>query len=136
MQSLFTSEELVLEYPTIYGISSGLKPIRLAYELSKHPDLQVLATNDCSTYDGKSSHQCFEITYLEENYGCLLIKNKGFEGFFFKRFKNIDFLLCSLDDNFINAKLINIISKLQGITICFALDHPNQKEILNFTQLL
>ena len=136
MHSLFTTDELVLDYPIIYGISSALKPIKLAYLLSNSSDIQVFAIDDRKTYDSKSEHQSFELTYLEDGFKCLLIKNKGTTDFFYKRYKKIDFLLCSLSDEFINADLINIIAKHQGISICFALDVPNQKEILNFTQLL
>lgn len=136
MHSLFTSDELILEFPTIYGISSALKPIKLAYLLGKCSDIEIVAMNDCKSYDNKSEHQCFELTYLDDDYKCLLIKNKGTSEFFYRRYKKFDFLLCSLNDELINADLINIIAKHQGITICFALEQPNQKEILNFTQLL
>ena len=136
MQSLFTTDELELDYPTIYGVSSALKPVKLAYLLSKCVDLEVVAVDDLKSYDQKSIHQAFQITYLDDGFMFLLIKNKGTEAFFFKRYKNIDYLLCSLDDNNINDDLINIIAKQQGISICFALEQPNQKEILNFSQLL
>jgi len=136
LQSLFTTDELELDYPTIYGVSSALKPVKLAYLLSKCVDLEVVAVDDLKSYDQKSIHQAFQITYLDAGFMFLLIKNKGTEAFFFKRYKNIDYLLCSLDDNNINDDLINIIAKQQGISICFALEQPNQKEILNFSQLL
>ncbi len=136
MQSLFSTDELALEYPIIYGVSCALKPVKLAYYLSKCVDIEVVAVNDITSYDGKSLHQAFQITYLDDGFKCLLIKNKGSQAFFYKRYKNIDFLLCSLDDDNINDDLINIIGKQQGISICFALEEPNQREILNFSQLL
>ena len=136
MHSLFTSAELELDFPEIYGISSADKPIRIGYKLSLNPFIDVQFIDTISNYDETSEHATFLITYLDDGSECLLIKNKGSAGFFYKRFKNIDYLLCSTTEESLKEEIIQIVSKLTGVSICFALEEPNQDEILNFSQLL
>jgi hypothetical protein len=136
MHTLFTTEELTLDVPEIYGISSALKTVKLGYYLLKNPYLGVERIEDISNYDKTSMHAAYEIIFLDDNYKCLLIKNRGTNSFFFNAYKNIDYLLCSLNEEEINNEIIEIVSKLHGVSICFALKKPNQNEILNFSQLL
>ena len=136
MQSLFTSDELELSYPTIHGIVSANRPLRMGYELSQHPYFDVELYKEVSNYNKDSKHICYLITYLEDDSRCLLVKNKGADDFFYKKYKQVDYLVCAMDEEEISEEIIEIIRKLTGISICFALDNPNQKEILNFTQLL
>lgn len=135
MHSLFTAAESVLEYPTIYGISTSLRHIKLAYTLSKHPELEVEFAEDIPDFYKESLHAAYLLTFLDDQTRCLLIKNKGSENYFYSKYKKADYLLCSLSDDEINIEIIQILSKLSGISICFALDIPNQKEIQNFSQL-
>jgi hypothetical protein len=135
MQSLFTSDELELSYPIIHGIVSANRAVRMGFVLSEHPDFDVELYNDILDYDKESLHVSYLIRYLEDNTKCLLVKNKGSNGLFYKKYKQIDYLVCAMDEEDINLEIIEIIRKLMGISICFALDNPNQKEILNFTQL-
>ena len=136
MQSLFTSDELQLSYPIIHGVVSGNRPVRMGFVLSEHPDFDVELYNDVSDYDKESIHVSYLIRYLEDDTKCLLIKNKGTNGLFYKKYKQVDYLICAINEEEISVEIIEIIRKLTGISICFALDNPNQKEILNFTQLL
>ncbi len=135
-QSLFTADELVLEYPEITGLVTPLKTIKLGYILRNHPDIDAVAADDIQTFDKKSVHFCYRLTFLDDASMYLLIKNKGDLGFFYPRFRKADYLLCSVSEDEINKDLISTIRNLNDITVCFALDKPNQKEILNFTQLL
>lgn len=135
-QSLFTVDNFILEYPEIVGVVTPLRSIKLGVILSKHPDMDVVAVDDVQTFDKKSQHCSYRLTFLDDSSDCLLIKNKGDFGYFFSRFKKADYLLCSLSDDVINKDLISRIRNLNDISLCFALDKPNQKEILNFTQLL
>ena len=135
-QSLFTSDELVLEYPEIMGLVTPLRTIKLGYILRNHPDIDAVAVDDIQTFDKKSIHFCYSLTFLDDDSMYLLIKNKGDLGFFYPRFRKADYLLCSVSEDEINKDLISTIRNLNDITVCFALDKPNQKEILNFTQLL
>ncbi|MBT8327546.1 MAG: hypothetical protein KJP21_07470 [Bacteroidia bacterium] len=136
MHSLFTSEELELDFPKIFGVSSADKPIKMGYNLSLNPFIDVQFIDTISNFDETSEHAAFLITYLDDDYNCLLIKNKGSSGFFYKRFKNIDYLLCSTTEEELKEEIIEILSKLNSVSICFALDEPNQDEILNFSKLL
>lgn len=136
MHTLFTSEELELDFPEIVGVSSADKPIRIGYQLSLSPFIDVQYIDTIWNYDETSEHAAFLITYLDDGYECLLIKNKGSSGFFYKRFKNIDYLLCSTTEENLKEEIIQIVSKLTSVSICFALEEPNQDEILNFSQLL
>ena len=63
------------------------------------------------------------------------MKNKGTKELFYPKYKQVDYLVCSIDESEIKSEIIQIISKLRGISICFALEEPNQKQILNFTSL-
>ncbi len=136
MQSLFTIEELALEVPPIFGISSALKETKLAYFLLSNPDLSVKRVDDVQNYDKTSYHAIYRMTFLDDDYTCFLIKNRGSDGYFYKSYKNIDYLLCSASEEEINNEIIEIVSELRGVSICFALKEPNQNEILNFSQLL
>lgn len=135
MYSLFTSKELVLKYPKIYGIATSLRVLRMGFVLSCHPDLDVYAVEDVPTYDAESVHGAFHVTFLDDHSKVLCIKNKGTNGYFYPKYKRIDYLICSLEEEEINQELIKILAKLKGISLCFALDNPNKKEIVNFSQL-
>jgi hypothetical protein len=75
------------------------------------------------------------ITLLDDESKCLLIKNRGSSSLFYPKYNNAEYLLCSLNENEINPEIIEIFSKLPDISLCFALENPNQKQILNFIQL-
>ncbi len=136
MHSLFTADELTLEYPIIYGISSGVKPVRLGYALNSCSSISVFSIDDILNYSKESAHVCYEITHLDDSRKSLIIKNKGTNGFFYKKYRSIDYLLCSCDEEEIAKEIINIVGKLREVSVCFALNQPSQKEILNFSQLL
>lgn len=135
MQSLFTTEELVLKYPRIYGIATSLRHIKFGYWLSIHPDIALQYEADILDYNQESSHAAYHFTYLEDHTSCLLIKNKGSKNYFYPKYKKVDYLICAINEEEINSEIVQIVSKITGISICFALDNPNPKEIINFTQL-
>ncbi|PCJ66821.1 MAG: hypothetical protein COA58_05015 [Bacteroidetes bacterium] len=135
MQSLFTAEELELSYPIIHGVVSSSHPVTLGFVLSQHPDFDVELYDDVVNYSKDSLHVAYRIKYLEDDTKCLLIKNKGTKELLYKKYKQVDYLICAMNEEEINTEIIEIIRKLSGIMICFALDNPNQKEILNFMQL-
>ena len=135
MPSLFASGEFILEYPTIHGIASNQRLSSFAHSLSKHPDLDIECFDDLLDYDKKSYHLNYVITLLDDKSKCLLIKNRGSSSLFYPKYNNIPYLLCSLNENEINPNFIEIFSKLPDISLCFALEKPHQKQILNFIQL-
>ncbi len=135
MPSLFTLEELVLDYPIIYGIASSSRPLRLAYNLSIHSDIEVDLYQEATTYSKESLHETYLITHLDDGAKCFLVKNKGTKEVFYPKYKQVDYLVCSINEEKIKPEIIQIISKLRDISICFALEEPNQKQILNFTSL-
>lgn len=135
MSNHFTLEELELEYPIIYGVSTPLRHIKLGFEIECHPDFLVEFHEDIESYVGKSAHTSFLITYLDDKTQLLVIRNKGTKSLFYPRYKKVDYLLCAIGEDELNPEIIKIITKLKGISICFALDKPQQKEILNFSQL-
>jgi len=134
--SLFEVDELVLQYPSIYGVSSPAKSLKLAYKLNNLNRLFVEAIENIKTYSKTSSHQAYLISDLDTEESAFLIKNRGSNGFYFPSFKKVDYLLCSATDDELNQELIKLISELMTVSICFALSEPNPKELLNFTQLL
>ena len=91
--------------------------------------------DDLLDYDKKSYHLNYVVTLLDDKSKCLLIKNRGSSSLFYPKYNNIPYLLCSLNENEINPNFIEIFSKLPDISLCFALEKPNQKQILNFIQL-
>jgi hypothetical protein len=135
MQLLFSGDELVLEYPTIYGISTPLRHLRLGIAIAKHTDFKVEYHKNVASYDNQSTHAAFLITHLDDGLQYLLVRNKGSKSLFYKKYKTIDYLVCSMDEE-IDSEVIEKIKTIRGISICFALENPGQKEILNFTQLL
>lgn len=134
--TLITADELELEYPSIYGIVSPLRLLKLGYVFSSHPDLYLEKDTDVTTYDKKSVHACYRVTFLDDSFEFIIIQNKGSENIFYPRYKKMDYLICSLNEEEISENLISIFQNHRDITICYRLDNPNQKEILNFTQLL
>ncbi len=103
--------------------------------LSQHPDFEIDFHPEIATHAKTSQHACYLLHYAEDQSEVLIIKNIEVNDRFYPSYKNIDYLLCSLNEDEINTDIIQIISELNGISICFALDNPNQKEIQNFTQL-
>jgi hypothetical protein len=136
VQSLFSSNELVLEYPEVYGISTPVRHLRLGYILSSSHYFDVVYEPEVSSYDKESSYGAYHLTFLDDLTKVLIIKNKESNSYFYPKYNTVDYLICSLTEDEINKEIPAIISKLMGISICFALKKPNQKEILNFTQLL
>jgi hypothetical protein len=136
VQSLFSLDELVLEYPEVYGISTPMRHLRVGYVLRSSHYFDVVYEPEVSSYNRESSHGAYHLTFLDDLSTVLVIKNKGSNSHYYSKYKTADYLLCSLTENEINKEIPSIISKLMGISICFALEKPNQKEILNFTQLL
>jgi hypothetical protein len=136
VQSLFSLDELVLEYPEVYGISTPMRHLRVGYVLRSSHYFDVVYEPEVSSYNRESSHGAYHLTFLDDLSTVLVIKNKGSNSHYYSKYKTADYLLCSLTENEINKEIPRIISKLMGISICFALEEPNQKEILNFTQLL
>ena len=134
--SLFTTEELLLEYPSIYGLVTPMRLLKLGYTFSLHPDLEVEKGQDLHSFEKKSLHPTYHVVHLDDDFEFLLIKNKGDEGYFYPRYKNADYLICSYTEEEVSSDVIQIFQNHKDITICFELDTPNQKEILNFTQLL
>ena len=135
MPSLFASGEFVFAYPTIYGIATNQRLSGFVHTLSKHPDLDIECYDDVLDYDQKSHHLNYMITLLDDESKCLLIKNRGSSSLFYPKYNNAEYLLCSLNENEINPEIIEIFNKLPDISLCFALEKPNQKQILNFIQL-
>ena len=135
MHSLFTTDELVLKYPCIYGISTSMRHTKLGYELSVHPDIDLQYEEDISDYSKESKHAAYHLTFLDDQSSYLIIKNKGTKHHFYPKYKQVDYLLCSMNEEEINSEIVQIVMKVKGISICFALNNPSPKEILNFTQL-
>ena len=135
MPSLFASGEFILEYPTIYGVATNQRLLGFIHSLSKHPDFHVECYDDLLDYDQKSHHLNYVITLLYDWSQCILIKNRGSSSLYYPKYNNVAYLLCSLNENEINPEIIEIFSKLPDISLCFALEKPNQKQILNFIQL-
>lgn len=136
MQSLFSLDELVLEYPEVYGISTPMRHLRLGYILRSSYYFDLVYEPEVSSYTKESSHGAYHLTFLDDLSEVLIIKNKGSNSYFYPKYKTADYLICCLTEQEINKEIPTIISKLMGISICFALKKPDQKEILNFTQLL
>ena len=90
---------------------------------------------ETTTYSKESLHETYLISHLDDDAKCFLVKNKGTKELFYPKYKQVDYLVCSIDEEEIKSGIIQIISKLRGISICFALEEPNQKQILNFTSL-
>tara|TARA_B100001063_G_scaffold220176_1_gene224833 strand:+ start:1755 stop:2165 length:411 start_codon:yes stop_codon:yes gene_type:complete len=135
MPSLFASGEFIFEYPTIYGVATNQRLLGFIHSLSKHPDFHVECYDDLLDYDQKSHHLNYVITLLDDGSQCILIKNRGSSSLYYPKYNNVAYLLCSLNENEINPEIIEIFSKLPDISLCFALEKPNQNQILNFIQI-
>ncbi len=136
MPSLFTAEELTLDFPTIYGVSSSVRWLKLGFLLSQNQDIEVECVDDILTEHKGDKHAAYLLRYLDDGSESYVIKNKDKNSYFYHSYKSIDYLLCSVNEEEMNPRLIEIVKKIREISLCFELDMPNQKEILNFTQLL
>ena len=136
MVSLFDEGELILEFPTIFGISTSLRAYKLAFYLTQHRNIEVYAREDLEDYGSKNTYINYVIHNLDEQREYLLIKNKGEKGWYYPSYKKVDYLLCSLTEEGVSEDLTQQIASTIGVSICFVLNKPNQKEILNFTKLL
>ena len=134
---VLSSEDIEIECPEIYGISASIKAYRLAWSIDRLPLFKVRMLDDVENYNGDSVHQTYEITDLDHDATLLMIKNKGSKGFFYKKYKNFDYLLFSVSPTLsINNDTLTYVKQLEVVSLCTSLVPPSKPDDMNFIQLL
>ncbi|MFY0644943.1 MAG: hypothetical protein JXR19_10795 [Bacteroidia bacterium] len=132
-----SSEEIEIECPDVYGIASSLRAYKLAWSLNQLPYFSVRKEEDIQNYVNQGYHLNYEIQDLDNDTLLCLVKNKGTEGYFYRKYKEFDFLLFSIAPELqIHNESITLIRKLKDISLCLALDPVNKPDDMNFATLL
>ena len=124
----FTLDDLELEYPIIYGISTPLRHLKLGFEIERHPDFLVEFHEDIESYLGKSAHACYLIAYLDDNTQFLIIKNKGSKTLFYPRYKKVDYLLCAIGEEELNPESLRYLLNLREYLFVLHFKNLNKKK--------
>ena len=138
MQELVLSpDEMEIECPEIHGLATSLKAYKLAWKLNQLPYFEARKTEDAQNYLNEGFHLMYEVNDLDHDALLLLIKNKGTNGYFYKKYKDFDFLLFSIAPQLqiVNHSLTQI-KALNDLSLCLALDPVQSPESMNFAQLL
>lgn len=138
MPDLFlSSEEVTIECPEIYGISTPQKAYKLAWNIQKSAQFQSRKLDDVEHYYLGGHHCLYEIEDLDNQSRLYLVRNRGEKGFFYPKYKNFDFLLFSVSPYLvIDNDSLTSFKSLNAVSLCLALDEPASKDNMNFVQLL
>ena len=134
--SLFEVGEEVVQAPAMLGISCHTRMLKLAYQLAQFPDFYVQAIDDFTNTATDSVHQAFEITYIEDQSTYTLLANKGSNGRLLSKYKGAEYILCSDDTYFSNENIIEILSELRTINLCFVISKVSKQETHTLATLL
>lgn len=138
MPELFLStDEIALECPPILGISCSLKAYKLAWKIERSNDYLVERMEDAQNYNDNGHHTLYELQHKDEGTLLYLVRNKGTYGFFYKKFKNFQYLLFNKDAEMpMDNNSITLIRALEGVSLCLELEVPQEADKMNFIQLL
>ena len=138
MVELFlSSEEIELECPDVYGIASSLRAYKLAWAINQLPYFSVVKEEDIENYVNQGHHLNYQIQDLDRDSQLCLVKNKGTEGYFYRKYKDFDYLLFSIAPELqIHDESITLIKKLKDISLCLGLEPVNKPDNMNFATLL
>ncbi|MBR9859863.1 hypothetical protein GYB22_03785 [bacterium] len=134
---LFSTEELSIVCPDIIGLASNVRFYKLAWNIQQLRIFEVSQLDDIPNEVNGGDHAAYGLKHLDDQTEFILIKNKGTQGYYYKRYKNLDYLLvCTDEDHLPNNEIITTIKALDCLSLCMSLEAPNAPEDLNFIQLL
>lgn len=138
MPELFLStDEIALECPPIIGISCGLKAYKLAWYIECSNDYFVQRLDDVQNYNDNGFHSLYELQHKDDGTLLYLVRNKGTYSYFYKKFKNFQYLLFNKDAELpMDNKSITFIRTIEGVSLCLELEVPQEADKMNFIQLL
>lgn len=138
MADLFLStEEMEIECPELYGISSPLKAYKLAWQIHNTKAFSIQKAEDLVNYNDGGFHTCYEITEIDNGTCLMLTRNRGTKGFLYKKYKHIDYIICSIAaDLSMDNDSITLIKQIEGVSLCLRLDDATKPDNMNFVQLL
>lgn len=138
MPDLFlSSDEIALECPPIIGISCSLKSHRLAWYIERSRDYLVQRIEDVQNYNDDGYHSIYELQHKDDETLFYLVRNKGTYSYFYKKFKNFQYLLFNTDSELpMDNNCITLIRSIEGVSLCLELEVPQEADKMNFIQLL
>ncbi len=134
---VLSPDEIEIECPEIHGLATPLKAYKLAWKLNQLPYFKARKTEDAQNYVNEGYHLMYEIDDLDHDALLLLVKNKGTNGFFYKKYKEFDFLLFSIAPHLqiVNRSLTKI-KAMNDLSLFITLEPVQSPENMNFAQLL
>lgn len=125
-----------VQCPDLYGISSHLKILKLAYFIGLHPDFKIVKTEDLALIESAETFITYQIHHLDVESPFYLIKNKATSEVLLHDYKSIDYIITSDCDKKYILEIINYVSELNEVSICFAIENLNDSDKIKFEQLL
>lgn len=125
-----------VQCPDLYGVSTHIKILKLAYLLNSHPDFELEKVDDLCISEHGESHVMYQLRHLDVDSDFYLIKNKGHSELLLKNYKSFDFILTSNSDKKYIEEIMEWLGNLNEVSICFALTDISEKDKIKFEQLL
>ena len=130
-------QELELDCPTIFGIASNVKAYKLAWQICQLRQFAVTKEEAATNYSNQGEHICYLLREQDEDGVIALVKNKGTEGYYYKKYKDIDYLVFSIAPELpITSETIQRFRGLNGVSLLLELESPSAQEQLNFIQMI
>lgn len=130
-------EDTELDCPEVVGMASHFRPHRLAWAIGRHPDLSCYMVEDIPSYTDHGLHTAYAIRALDVEAHYLMVRNRGTLGYFYKKYRDFDFLLFSIAPTLnIAPEHLEAIGKTKGIGMFTQLPDPPAPEHMNFIQCL
>ena len=130
-------EDTELDCPEVVGLASHFRPYRLAWAIGRHPDLSCYKLDDISSYTDHGQHTVYAIKALDMDADYLLVRNRGTLGYFYKKYRDFDFLLFSIAPALsIANEHLAAIGATEGVGMYSKLPTPPAPEHMNFIQCL
>ena len=130
-------DDIEIECPQVYGLATPLKAYKLAWRIQQLPYFNCQKCNDSPNYVNKGEHTTYDLDDLDHDARILMVKNKGTEGFFYTKYKEMDYLLfCVHPFPDIDNDSLTLIAELSDVSLCLQLNEVPEPDRMNFIQLL
>ena len=130
-------DELEITVPEIFGVASPVRFYKLAWHLQQLRIFKVEIGDDLKNEVNNGLHSAYYLNHLDEQSTFAIIKNKGSLGYYYKLYKDFDYLLLSLAEGIsVDNDSLTSIRNLDCVSLCHLLDKPSAPEDMNFIQLL
>jgi hypothetical protein len=98
-------------------------------------EFQIYREEDVPNEAAGGSHACYKLLHLDEQTEYLLVKNKGERSYFYKKYRDLDFLLFGISGrSSSDNEILMSLKDLNCVSLCLKLDKPVSPESVNFIQ--